>query len=87
MERAARRDRAPVGVPDHIGAHGYWNGHSQVHATFLAAGPEIPRQRVPEIGSWKIAARISAALGIEPPRQAWREGPAAAGRIRSRTGS
>jgi hypothetical protein len=41
-----------------------------VDATFFAAGPGIPRERVEKIGSWQIAARVARALGIEPPRNA-----------------
>ena len=41
-------------------------------ATFLAAGPGVAHGHVEEISSITIAARIAAALGIEPPRQAQR---------------
>jgi predicted AlkP superfamily pyrophosphatase or phosphodiesterase len=60
----------PVRLPHSYGGHGYRNVHSQVDATFFAAGPGIPRERVEKIGSWQIAARVARALGIEPPRNA-----------------
>jgi hypothetical protein len=65
-----RPDRGPVGVPSGLGGHGYLNVHPQLDATLLAAGPGIRPGRVPRIRSWEIAARVAAALGMEPPRQA-----------------
>ena len=52
------------------GGHGYRNVYPEVDATFFAAGPGIPAERVDSIGSWQIAARVARALGIAPPRQA-----------------
>jgi predicted AlkP superfamily pyrophosphatase or phosphodiesterase len=52
------------------GGHGYRNVYPQLDATFFAAGPGVPRERVESIGSWQIAARVARALGIQPPRQA-----------------
>jgi hypothetical protein len=60
----------PVRLPRSYGGHGYRNVYPQVDATFFAAGPGIPRERVEKIGSWQIAARVARALGIEPPRNA-----------------
>jgi predicted AlkP superfamily pyrophosphatase or phosphodiesterase len=70
VSQSVRPERGPVGVPSGLGGHGYLNIHPQVDATFLAAGPGIRPGRVPRIRSWEIAARVSAALGIDPPRQA-----------------
>lgn len=72
VSTSVRPDKGPVGVPVGLGGHGYLNIHPQVDATFLAAGPGIPTARVPRIRSWEIAARVAAALGIDPPRQAAR---------------
>lgn len=58
------------GNPADYGGHGYRNVFPELDATFLAAGPGIARERVEEFPSWRIAARVSRALGIEPPRQA-----------------
>ena len=63
-------DGDPVRPPHSYGGHGYRNVHPQVDATFFAAGPGIPRERVEKIGSWQIAARVARALGIAPPRNA-----------------
>jgi len=52
------------------GGHGYRNVYPEVDATFFAAGPGIPPGRADSIGSWQIAARVTRALGIEPPRNA-----------------
>jgi predicted AlkP superfamily pyrophosphatase or phosphodiesterase len=60
----------PLRPPRSYGGHGYRNVHPQVDATFFAAGPGIPRERVEKIGSWQIAARVARALGISPPRNA-----------------
>ncbi|MFN2385356.1 MAG: alkaline phosphatase family protein [Thermoanaerobaculia bacterium] len=75
VSRTVRPERGPVGVPGDLGGHGYLNVHPQLDATFLAAGPGIRSGRVPRIRSWEIAARVSAALGIDPPRQAASAGP------------
>lgn len=64
--------RDPVGIPTEHGAHGYWNVSPQLHASFLAAGPGIAHEKLESINSWQIAARVAAALGIEPPRNAAR---------------
>jgi predicted AlkP superfamily pyrophosphatase or phosphodiesterase len=60
----------PVRPPHSYGGHGYRNVYPQVDATFFAAGPGIPRERVEKIGSWQIAAQVARALGIAPPRNA-----------------
>lgn len=60
----------PVRPSRSYGGHGYRNAFSQLDATFFAAGPGIPRERIETIGSWQIAARVAKALGIAPPRQA-----------------
>jgi len=72
FSRSVREREGPVGVPENTGAHGYLNVYPDLYASFLAAGPGIPRERVGLIGSWEIAARVSRALGMEPPRQAAR---------------
>jgi predicted AlkP superfamily pyrophosphatase or phosphodiesterase len=72
---SARPERGPVGIPGNLGGHGYRNTYPQLHATFLAAGPGIPTQRVRMTHSWEIAARVAAALGIEPPRDSSRPRP------------
>jgi predicted AlkP superfamily pyrophosphatase or phosphodiesterase len=66
------RENLPVGESPSYGGHGYRNVYRQVDATFFAAGPGVPRERVDSIGSWQIAARVASALGIEPPRNAAR---------------
>ncbi len=63
---------SPVGIPTEHGAHGYWNVPLQVHASYLAAGPEIAHEKLESINSWQIAARVAKALGIDPPRNAAR---------------
>ncbi len=63
---------SPVGVATEHGAHGYWNVPLQLHASFLAAGPGIAHEKLESINSWQIAARVAAALGIDPPRNATR---------------
>lgn len=65
-----REREGPVGPADHLGAHGYLNAYPDLYASFLAAGPDIPRERVGLIKSWEIASRVSKAIGMEPPRQA-----------------
>lgn len=72
MVKGLPEPAGPVGVPTELGAHGYSNAWLQVHASFLAAGPGIPHERVESINSWQIAARVARALGIEPPRGAAR---------------
>jgi predicted AlkP superfamily pyrophosphatase or phosphodiesterase len=59
-----------TGTPLDLGGHGYRNVFPALDATFLAAGPGIARERVEEFPSWRIAARVSRALGIQPPRDA-----------------
>jgi predicted AlkP superfamily pyrophosphatase or phosphodiesterase len=63
---------SPVGIPTEHGAHGYSNASPQLHASFLAAGPGIAHEKLASINSWQIAARVAAALGIDPPRNASR---------------
>jgi len=75
VSRSLRPETGPVGVPPGLGGHGYRNVYPRLHASFLAAGPGIPRGRIPEVRSWEIAARVAAALGIEPPRHAARLSP------------
>jgi predicted AlkP superfamily pyrophosphatase or phosphodiesterase len=58
------------GTPADYGGHGYRNVFPELDATFLAAGPGIARERAEEFPSWRIAARVSRALAIDPPRQA-----------------
>jgi predicted AlkP superfamily pyrophosphatase or phosphodiesterase len=70
--KEARADRALVGERSDYGGHGYRNVYPEIDATFFAAGPGIPHQRVDSIGSWEIAARVARALGIAPPRDAAR---------------
>ncbi len=60
------------GPAEEYGGHGYRAAYRDLDATFLAAGPGVPRGRVEEISSRSIAMRVAAALGIEPPRQAER---------------
>lgn len=60
------------GPAEEYGGHGYRAAFPDLDATFLAAGPGIARGRVDEISSTRIAARIAAALGIAPPRNAAR---------------
>ena len=61
---------AAIREPHSYGGHGYRNVYRDLDATFFAAGPGIAHERVEEIGSWQIAARVARALGIAPPRQA-----------------
>ena len=61
-----------IRVATEHGAHGYWNVPLQLHASFLAAGPGIAHEKLTSINSWQIAARVAAALGIDPPRNAAR---------------
>ncbi|HSD73093.1 MAG TPA: alkaline phosphatase family protein [Thermoanaerobaculia bacterium] len=63
---------AAIREPHSYGGHGYRNVYRDLDATFFAAGPGIAHERVEEIDSWQIAARVARALGIEPPRQAAR---------------
>lgn len=72
FSRSVREREGPVGVSDHLGAHGYLNVYPDLYASFLAAGPGIPRERMDLINSWEIAARVSRAIGMDPPRQASR---------------
>jgi hypothetical protein len=72
LRRGAGEGTPIVGQPADFGAHGYRGAYRQLHATFLAAGPGIARGRADEISSTEIAARVSRALGIEPPRDAAR---------------
>ena len=61
---------APLRKSHSYGGHGYRNVYPDLDATFFAVGPGIAHERVEEIGSWQIAARVARALGIAPPRQA-----------------
>ncbi|HEX5134394.1 MAG TPA: hypothetical protein VFW81_03280, partial [Thermoanaerobaculia bacterium] len=61
---------APLQKSHSYGGHGYRNVYPDLDATFFAVGPGIAHERVEEIGSWQIAARVARALGIAPPRQA-----------------
>lgn len=70
FSRRVREREGPVGPADHLGAHGYLNTYPDLYASFLAAGPEIPRERKGLIKSWEIAGRVSRAIGMDPPRQA-----------------
>ena len=60
------------GPSEEYGGHGYRAAFPQLDATFLAAGPGIPPERIEEMPSTLIASRVAAALGIEPPRNAAR---------------
>jgi predicted AlkP superfamily pyrophosphatase or phosphodiesterase len=59
-----------VGRPQDLGAHGYRNAYPDIAASLVCAGPGIPHQRVGEVRSWDIAARVARALGIAPPKNA-----------------
>ena len=72
FSRRLPESESPVGVPTEHGAHGYSNAYPQLHASFLAAGPGIAHEKLESINSWQIAARVAAALGIDPPRNASR---------------
>ncbi len=69
------RQGSPIGRPSELGAHGYRNVYPDIDASFLCAGPGIPHERVNEVRNWEVAARVSRALGIEPPRDAARVAP------------
>lgn len=58
------------GPPEEYGGHGYRAAFRDLDATYLAAGPGVPRGRVAEISSATIEARVAAAMGIAPPRNA-----------------
>jgi hypothetical protein len=65
------RSRAKtLGTPVDLGAHGYRNAYPDIAASFVCAGPGIPPERVGEVRSWDVAARVARALGIAPPRNA-----------------
>lgn len=66
------RQGAPLGRPSELGAHGYRNVYPDIDASFVCAGPGIPRERVSQVRNWETAARVSRALGIDPPRDAAR---------------
>jgi hypothetical protein len=59
-----------TGRPADYGGHGYRNVYPPLDATFLAAGPGIPRSRIEEFPSWRIASLLCRTLGIAPPRSA-----------------
>lgn len=63
-------DGEPIRRSHSYGGHGYRNVYPEVDATLFAVGPGISHERVEEINSWQIAARVARALGIAPPRQA-----------------
>ena len=72
LSRRTPEPATPVGLPTEYGAHGYRNVYPEIQACYLAAGPGIAKGHVDSINSWQIAARVAAALGIEPPRNAER---------------
>lgn len=74
FSRRLPESESPVGIPTEYGAHGYSNVSFQLHASFLAAGPGIAHEKLTSINSWQIAARVAASLGIDPPRNAARQG-------------
>jgi hypothetical protein len=59
-----------VGKPNELGTHGYRNAYPDLDGSFFSAGPGIPRGRVGQVRTWDVAARVSRALGIEPPQNA-----------------
>jgi predicted AlkP superfamily pyrophosphatase or phosphodiesterase len=66
------RPGSVIGRPEELGAHGYRNVYPDLDASFVSAGPGIKHERVGEVRNWETAARVSRALGIEPPRDAAR---------------
>jgi hypothetical protein len=66
------RQGSPIGRPSELGAHGYRNAYPDIDASFVCAGPGIKHERVSLVRNWEIAARVSRALGIDPPRDAAR---------------
>jgi hypothetical protein len=72
LSRRTPDPATPIGLPTEYGAHGYRNAYPEIQACYLAAGPGIAKGHVDSINSWQIAARVAAALGIEPPRNAER---------------
>jgi len=77
---SSKRPGFAEGPSDEYGGHGYRAAFRDLDATFLAAGPGVPHALVAEISSTTIAARIAAAMGIAPPKNAapLRESPGAA---------
>jgi predicted AlkP superfamily pyrophosphatase or phosphodiesterase len=72
LSRRLPEPATPVGLPSDYGSHGYRDVYPEIQACYLAAGPGIALAHVDSINSWQIAARVAAALGIEPPRNAQR---------------
>jgi predicted AlkP superfamily pyrophosphatase or phosphodiesterase len=70
--RGLPKEPSPVRVPTESGTHGYMNHHTQIQASFLAAGPGIAHEKTETIHSWEIAAWVCKLLGIDPPRDAAR---------------
>jgi predicted AlkP superfamily pyrophosphatase or phosphodiesterase len=66
------RQGSPIGRPSELGAHGYRNVYPDIDASFVSAGPGIKHERVSQVRNWETAARVSRALGIEPPKDAAR---------------
>jgi predicted AlkP superfamily phosphohydrolase/phosphomutase len=54
------------------GQHGYLNDDPRMHAIYLAWGAGISPRRLDSLSTTQVAARVSARLGIEPPRDAAR---------------
>jgi hypothetical protein len=67
-----RSHGAVVGRPGDLGTHGYRNAYPDLDGSFFCAGPGIPHTRVGQVRTWEVAARVSRALGIDPPRDAAR---------------
>jgi len=67
---SARSRKELVGRPQDLGAHGYRNAYPDIAASLVCAGPGIPHERIDEVRSWDIAARVARALGIAPPKNA-----------------
>jgi predicted AlkP superfamily pyrophosphatase or phosphodiesterase len=67
---SARSRAKVVGKPLDLGAHGYRNAYPDIAASLVCAGPGIPHERIGEVRSWDIAARVARALGIAPPKNA-----------------
>jgi predicted AlkP superfamily pyrophosphatase or phosphodiesterase len=71
LSMRARRG-SPIGRPSELGAHGYRNAYPDIDASLVCAGPGVRHERVSLVRNWETAARVSRALGIEPPRDAAR---------------
>jgi len=67
---SARTRAELVGRPQELGAHGYRNAYADIAASLVCAGPGIPHERIGDVRSWDIAARVARALGIAPPKNA-----------------